>query len=90
MLLERVNPSCGEGADPILPEELQGILGMLDKNQVVGGRILLREDPLSRAPLEESILAVRGSHPGLGDPLSEGAVGEEILTVWGHILPRVC
>lgn len=90
MLLERANRSCGEGADPILPEELQGILGMLDKDPVVGGRILPREDPLSRVPLEESVLAVRGSHPGLGDPLSEGAVGEEILAVCGHILSRVC
>lgn len=30
------------------------------------------------------------SHPGLGDPLAAGAVGGEILTVWGHILARLC
>lgn len=57
---------------------------------MVGGHILPREDPLSGMPSEGRVLAVRGSHPGLVDPLSEGAVGGEILTVWGHILPGVC
>lgn len=79
-----------EGLGPILPEELWRILGMLDRDAVVGGCILPRKDPLSKLPLEGKVVAGRESHPGLRDPLSEAAVGEEILAVWDHLLPRVC
>lgn len=79
-----------EGLGPILPEELWRILGVLDRDAEVGGCILPRKDPLSRLPLEVKVLDGRGSHSGLRDLLSETAVGEEILSIWDHLLPRVC